>query len=141
MPIDDEANLIGISVHEDNYSYELLTKSKEFVLCVPSIKQLSLVWKVGTTTGADIDKIKEFGIELEAGVKISTPHLKNCLGFLECEVEKSIKAGEHTLFIARVVYAAADSRYFDKVWKASAKPLFHVGSRYFATIGELKEAR
>mgnify|MGYP003882380833 CR=1 FL=1 len=91
--------------------------------------------------GENKEKIKKFGVELEAGVKIATPHLKNCLGFLECKVEKSIKAGEHQLFIAHVVYAAADSRYFDKTWKTSAKLLFHVGSRYFATIGELKEAR
>ena len=136
MPVDDEANLLAISLYKENFSYELIKRAGEFVLCIPSKEQLPLLWKVGTTSGRKIDKVRQYSIELENGVKSRVPHLKNCLGFIECKVEQELDVSEHAIFLARVLYAAADEKYFDGVWKRKAKPLLHVGSKLFTTLGE-----
>ena len=70
MPVEEDK--IAIAIDRENYSYELLAKSKEFSLNVLPIQKLDIIWKAGTTSGKDVDKIKELGIELEDGIKIIT---------------------------------------------------------------------
>ena len=81
MPVDDEAKVLAISVWKGNYTYELLEREGEFALCIPSAEMLNQVWFCGTKSGRKTDKIKALNLELEKGVKIKTPHLKNCAGF------------------------------------------------------------
>ncbi len=129
MPV--EENKVAIAVDRENYTYELIERSKEFTLNVLSIDQVDLIWKVGTLSGREVDKIKELGIELEDGVKVETPHIKGCLGYLECRVLEEIRLEEHSVFVAEVVYAWADRRYFKDVWLEKAKIAMHVGKKYF----------
>ena len=131
MPV--EESKVAIAVDRENYTYELIAKSKEFTLNVLSIDKLDLIWKVGTLSGREIDKIDEFGIELENGTKIETPHIKGCLGYLECKVLDEIKLEEHSIFIAEIVHAWADKRYFKDVWLENAKIAMHVGKKFFTT--------
>ena len=131
MPVEERK--VAIAVDRENYTYELIAKSNEFTLNIPSIEMLDVVWKAGTISGRDTDKMKELGVELEDGVKIKTPHLKGCLGYLECKVVNEIKLEEHSIFIAEVVHAWADERYFKDVWLENAKIPMHVGKKFFTT--------
>jgi flavin reductase (DIM6/NTAB) family NADH-FMN oxidoreductase RutF len=81
--------------------------------------------------------MKLLGLELEDGVRIDVPHIKGCAGFLECTVEKEIEVGEHTFFIARIVYAAASEKHFDSTWKENSEILLHVGSKKFSYLREI----
>ncbi len=127
-----EEDVVAVAIYRGNYSYELVKKSGEFTLNIIPIENLDILWKAGTMSGRKIDKIKELGIELEQGVKIKTPHVKNCLGFLECKVEKEIEEEEHSLFIAEVVYAWAAPEWFKETWKEGIKIPLHVGKNIFA---------
>lgn len=135
-PLDDEENLVGISVCKENYSHDLLKRSKRFVLCIASVKQAKELWIAGTRSGRSCDKLKLAKLELEAGVKLDIPHIKGCLGYLECEVVKELEAGEHTFFVGKVVHAWAGKDYFDQVWKEGAQVLLHLGSKYFTTFSK-----
>ncbi len=144
MPVDDEANVLAISMWKGNYSYELVEKKREFVLCVPTSNMLKEVWFCGTKSGRDVNKIKTLNLELEKGVKIKTPHLKHCAGFLECKVIDSISReefGEHVVYFARVLYAWVDENLFDKTWKEGAKILMHAGSVLFTTPSKFLNAK
>ena len=135
MPVDDEAKVLAISMWKGNYSYELLEREREFVLCIPTADMLKEVWFCGTRSGKEVNKFEVLGLELEEGVKIKTPHLKKCAGFLECKVIDSIESkdfGEHVVYFARVLYAWADEKIFEKTWKENANILMHVGSTLFA---------
>ncbi len=49
------------------------------------------------------DEFKELGFGKEECEKIDCPRIKEALGFLECEVANEIEAGDHALFIGKVV--------------------------------------
>ena len=131
MPVEED--LIAIAIDRENYSYELLAKSKEFTLNVLPIDKLDIIWKAGTTSGRKIDKIKELGIELEDGVKIDTPHVKGAMAFLECKVEKELKFKDHSLIVAKIAYAWADKQFFKETWLEGCGVPMHVGKKYFTT--------
>ena len=131
MPIEEDS--IAIAVDRENYSYELLSKSREFTLNVLNIKNLDVIWKAGTLSGRKIDKIKKLGLELEQGVKIDTPHIKDCMAFLECKVAEEVKWKEHSIFLSEIVYTWADNRYFKDIWLENSGIPMHVGKNIFTT--------
>ncbi len=132
-PVEEEK--IAIAVDRENYSYDLLSKSKEFTLNVT--EDVELIWKVGTTSGSRVDKIKRFGIELEDGIKIKTPHLKTAIAYLECVVREEVKLEEHSLIIADVVHAWADEGRFSDIWRDEKSiPPMHVGKNVFLVKGK-----
>ncbi len=136
MPVDDEAKVLAISMWKGNYSYELIERRKEFVLCIPTAEMLREVWFCGTRSGREVNKVEELSIQMENGVKIKTPHIKGCAAFLECRVMDSAlhkQFGEHVVYFAEVLYAWADDKLFDRTWKENANILLHVGSRFFTT--------
>jgi len=131
MPV--EYDTIAIAISRENYSYELLSKSKEFTLNVLPIEKLDIIWKAGTMSGREIDKIKKLGIELEEGVKIKIPHIKIAMAFLECKIEKEIKTKNHSLIIAKIVHAWADEKVFKDTWLEGCNVPMHVGKKFFTT--------
>ena len=69
------------------------------------------------------------GIEW-AGAPGGSPLLPGVLAWVECDVERDVEAGDHTIFIGRVT--AAD------IEMASEPPLVHFGGRYH-TVAALEE--
>ncbi|RLI86397.1 MAG: hypothetical protein DRP01_04305 [Archaeoglobales archaeon] len=131
MPVEEEK--VAIAVDRENYTYELIERSKEFTLNILSIDWLDAIWKAGTLSGRRVDKIGKIGLELEDGVKIGTPHVRDCLGYLECRVFDEVKLEEHSVFLSKVVHAWADDRFFRDVWLENAKIPMHVGKNLFTT--------
>jgi len=65
------------------------------------------VYSLGTTSGHDIDKIKEFNIRLGNAREINTPVWLDAIGVMESKVVESIDIGECRLFIFEIkkIYA------------------------------------
>ncbi len=61
------------------------------------------------------------GVEWREGPH-GLPLLRACLAWLECAVESEVEAGDHTIFIGRVLAAAVES--------AESEPLVHYRGRY-----------
>ncbi len=139
MPV--EYDTIAIAIDRENYSYELLSKSKEFTLNVLPIEKLEIIWKAGTMSGREVDKIAELGIELDDGMKIGTPHVKNAMAFLECKIEDELKLKEHSLIVAKIVHAWADKRFFRETWLEGCGVPMHVGKRFFTTNSKYYEPK
>lgn len=59
-----------------------------------------------------------------------SPLLPGVLAWVECDVEREVDAGDHTIFIGRVTAAAIES--------ATGSPLVHFGGRYH-TVASLEE--
>jgi flavin reductase (DIM6/NTAB) family NADH-FMN oxidoreductase RutF len=56
-----------------------------------------------------------------------SPLLPGVLAWVECDVERDVEAGDHTIFIGRVTAAAIQS--------AQGSPLVHFGGRYHTVTG------
>jgi flavin reductase (DIM6/NTAB) family NADH-FMN oxidoreductase RutF len=127
-----EEDVVGIAMYRENFTYKLIKQTKEFTINIPTKKLAKEVWLAGTRSGKKVDKEKLLGLTFEKGVKINTPHIKECIGFLECRVMKEIELEEHSFFIAEVVAAFANEQ-FDKIWKEETEILMHVGKNLFCT--------
>ncbi len=136
-PVDYD--LIALAVDRENYSYELIKKSGEFTLNV--LDRLDVLWKAGTVSGRDVNKIELLGVELEKGVKIETPHVKDAMAYLECRVEREIEFEEHSLFVARIAFAYADKRFFKEIWLEGVRVPMHVGKDVFTTPSKYERVR
>lgn len=142
-PLSHKPPLLGISVARTHLSAELIKKSGEFIVNVPSFDLLESVVYCGTHTGREVDKFKEAGlIAQKANRLVNTPLIKECIGHLECYVRDIKETGDHFLFIGEVIYASAEDNLFIDVWDVNkVKLIFHLGGKFFTTSDKKIEGR
>ena len=106
--------MVYISVRPERYSYEIIKKSKEFVINLTN-EQLAFAtdW-CGVKSGKDIDKFKEKHLTKEKANFVSCPMIEEAPVSIECRVKEIKKLGSHDMFIAEVLAVNADEKYFDK---------------------------
>jgi flavin reductase (DIM6/NTAB) family NADH-FMN oxidoreductase RutF len=95
--------LISISIRSSRFSYELISKSGEYVINIPTSEQLEETEFCGRKSGRDINKWKSCGFTPVEASKVSVPLIKECPINIECKVVKTINdIGTHTIFIGEV---------------------------------------
>jgi flavin reductase (DIM6/NTAB) family NADH-FMN oxidoreductase RutF len=72
---------------------------------------------------------------------VKTPRVKECAAHLECKVVDVKEAGDHTIFIGKVVATTCELEAIkDGVLDISrVKPVLHLGGTFFTTVGEVVE--
>jgi flavin reductase (DIM6/NTAB) family NADH-FMN oxidoreductase RutF len=138
-PLSHKPPLLGISVAKTHLSCELIHKTKEFAINIPSLELLDKVVYCGTHHGYDIDKFKEAKFTaVKANRLIKIPLIKECIGHLECILRDSKDIGDHILFIAEVVFASVEDSFFNEVWNLKKiRLIYHLGGTNFTASGEL----
>ncbi len=113
-------------VRKSRYSWELLEKSNEFTVSIPTHDMKEALKICGTKSGRDIDKFTAAALMPQAGQKIKTPVLAGAGIHLECKVlykqdmqpenmdkaEKERWYGDggdwHTMYFAEIVASYED---------------------------------
>src|SRR5438046_2520647 len=108
--------LIAIAVSPSRYSYDIIHKTEEFALNIPSPALLHHVQYLGSISGVDFDKIELTKLPTTQARRIDTVLLEGCVGWIECGLEEEYEVGDHRLLIGRVVAAAADDEAFNERW-------------------------
>lgn len=127
-----------ISVRKERYSYDILTKTKEFVL---NLTTEDLAWACdycGVKSGKDTDKFKDCGLTALKADQVNAPLIAESPVNIECRVKEIHDLGSHTMFLADVLCVHADEAYMDETGRFSlekAKPICYSHGTYF-TIGE-----
>ncbi|MFZ2189230.1 MAG: flavin reductase family protein [Candidatus Magasanikiibacteriota bacterium] len=103
--VSHEPPLMAVSIYNTQNTKKLIEQSKEFVLAVPNKKQLKAISIFGENHGDKIDKFKLSKIKTTKAKFLKTPLLAEATLNYECEVIKKIKAGDHTIFIGKVLSA------------------------------------
>jgi len=103
--------LVGIGISPKRYSYELIRRSGEFVVNVPTRRLIKAASLCGSKSGRDIDKFEAAKLTPIRGRKVSAPLIKECPVNLECKVVREVETGDHTWFIGEVVAAHAQKGY------------------------------
>jgi flavin reductase (DIM6/NTAB) family NADH-FMN oxidoreductase RutF len=142
MPVSGDPPMVGIAVSPRRFSHEIIRRSGEFAVNVPPASLLEAVWICGTTSGRDADKFAAAGLTRSAARAVGAPLVGECIGHLECRVEQAVTAGDHTVFLGRVVAADAEPASLgEEVRPAGLQTLHHVGGRrFFRSAGALVEA-
>ena len=100
--------LIAVSIGKQSNTYNLIKKSKEFVVAVANKNLLPYVDVFGKESGSNINKFEKTKIKTLPSKKIKTPLLKDASINLECKVEKEIAVGTSVLFIGKILFSHID---------------------------------
>jgi flavin reductase (DIM6/NTAB) family NADH-FMN oxidoreductase RutF len=104
-PISLEPQLYCIAATTGSYGAELVRASGAYVVNFVPASWEQAILLCGSTSGRTTDKFAQAGLAREQGKMIDAPRLAGALGALECRVEQSVLAGDHTLFIGRVLHS------------------------------------
>lgn len=130
MMIDFEPPLIGCVISNQNFTYDIIKKTKECVINIPSVELASKVVGVGNTTGAKVDKFKEFQLKAEPASSIKVPMVADCFANLECKVIDTTMTSKYCIFILEVLQA----------WMTTSKKrqrmIHHCGEGNFVVDGK-----
>ncbi len=140
MPVSMDPPLVAISVGKERYSHDLISDHGEFVVNIPEGELLNEVIFCGSKSGEKVDKFEGTGLTPEESQEVETPSIKECAAKMECRLEDKLEAGDHTIFVGKVLANSVDERVFDldsEIYDVDTfEPVLHMGGPNFVTIGK-----
>jgi flavin reductase (DIM6/NTAB) family NADH-FMN oxidoreductase RutF len=143
-PLSFDPPLIGLAVHPTRHTHDMIKYSEEFALNIPSRELLHHCQYLGSVTGRELNKLELTKLPTFRARSVEAPLLEGCLAYIECGVHDAYTAGDHTLFVGKVVAAQVEQEAFDETWllnDADLKPLQYLGQNYYALHDERLAAR
>jgi flavin reductase (DIM6/NTAB) family NADH-FMN oxidoreductase RutF len=110
MVMEFSPSLVGCYIWTENHSFDLIRKSKECVINIPTIEIANTVVAIGNSTGRDIDKFEKFKLTAVPAAEITAPMIGECYANLECRLYDSRLIKKYSLFVWEVVKAHAATR-------------------------------
>ena len=98
-------SLLGCLISGGNHSHEMIRKSGECVINLPTTKLTDEVIAIGNSSGAEIDKFEEFGLTAQTAAKVDAPLISECHASFECRIHDDALVDKYNLFIFEVVKA------------------------------------
>jgi flavin reductase (DIM6/NTAB) family NADH-FMN oxidoreductase RutF len=135
MMIEFVPPLVGCLVSNRNFSFELLRRSGEGVINIPTLDLAERVVAVGNCSGREVDKFAAFGLTARPAKLVQAPLVGECYANLECRVADRRLVNQYNLFILEVVQA-----WIDPAVKAP-RTLHHRGGGLFMIAGETVRLR
>ncbi len=136
--VSNDPPMVALAVYPARFTHDLIQKSGQFALNIPSRPMASQVKQIAQVSGEDTDKFVLTKLNLYEAKQISAPLIVECIGHLECGVTETVRAGNHTLFIAEIAAASAEELAFDgEHWTLAdetVKPLHHLGGNRYAVL-------
>jgi flavin reductase (DIM6/NTAB) family NADH-FMN oxidoreductase RutF len=100
-----QPSLIGCIISSANHSFEMIRKSRECVISIPTEDLAAEVVDIGNTSGRDIDKFEKFGLSPEPGTVIRAPLIRECYANFECRLTDAKLVASYNMFVFEVVKA------------------------------------
>ena len=95
--------MLMIALAPKRHSVKAIRHSKCFTLVFPSSEMAEETLFFGTHSGRDVDKLQATGSKRSPAVEIDSVILDDAAANFECVLENEIVAGDHILFIGKVV--------------------------------------
>ncbi len=128
-------SLLGCVISAGNHSFEMVRRSGECVINLPTTRLTDQVVGIGNSSGADIDKFEHFGLSSEAAKEVSAPLIRECYANFECRLVDDSLVGRYNFFIWEVVNAAAATS------PEYPETLHYTGDGVFMVAGEVISRR
>jgi len=110
--------MVGVGITEERYSYRLINDTREFVINIPTVEQLTALDYCGVVSGKDIDKFSECNLTPEMAASLQwAPLIEECPVNLECKVKEVLNLGSHDYFVAEVVNTRACEEWLTEAGK------------------------
>jgi flavin reductase (DIM6/NTAB) family NADH-FMN oxidoreductase RutF len=98
-------SLVGCIIANGNVSFEMLRKSRECVINIPTVELVDQVVGIGNCSGDKVDKFARFRLTPIAGKKVEAPLIRECFANLECRIADARLVKAYNFFILEVVKA------------------------------------
>lgn len=98
-------SLIGCIISSGNHSFEMVRRSRECVINLPTTALIDEVIGIGNCSGAEIDKFDHFGLTAEKAKKVNAPLIRECYANFECRLADDSLVEKYDFFIWEVVKA------------------------------------
>lgn len=108
-----DPTLVYVSIRPSRYSHEIIGKSGEFVINVPTVELAKAVDLCGVKSGRDTDKFKLAGITAAPCEKVSAPQVAEAPISLECRVKEVTSLGSHDMFLAEVLAVDVEEKFIN----------------------------
>ncbi|HWV18241.1 MAG TPA: flavin reductase family protein [Rhodocyclaceae bacterium] len=122
-------SLFGCIISSANYSFEMIRKSRECVINLPTVELTDIVVGIGNCSGVEVDKFTEFGLSAEPSAQVKAPRIAECHANFECRLADASMIGKYNFFIWEVVQAHVAVR------PRHPKTLHYTGDGVFMTAG------
>jgi flavin reductase (DIM6/NTAB) family NADH-FMN oxidoreductase RutF len=95
--------LVAVAVSPKRHTHGLLAAAGRFVVSWAGAGQAELIRQTSRTSGRECRKFERFRIASAPGPQSGLPLIEGCAGHLECALQDRVTAGDHTVFIGRVL--------------------------------------
>ncbi len=134
MMIGFKPALFGCYIDESNHSYDMVRRSRECVINLPTADLLEQVIGIGNCSGADTDKFALFGLTPEKAGEVAAPLIAECYASFECRLADAHPNPNHPLFVWEIVRAhVAKSRTPPKTLHYRGNGRFMISGREIDT--------
>lgn len=105
MVLEFTTALFACCISAGSYTFEMVRKSKECVINVPTVELADAVVGIGNSTGATFDKFEHFALTPGAASKVGAPLIEECYASFECQLAEGSLISRYNLFIWEAVKA------------------------------------
>lgn len=105
---------VYISIRPERFSYDIIKKSREFVINLTNEKLAYATDWCGVRSGRKYDKFKEMKLTKEKANFVSCPMIKESPVSIECKIKEIKELGSHHMFIADVLAINSDKQYINE---------------------------
>lgn len=99
---------VSISIRPSRYSHELISRTREYVINVPTATVVKETDYCGIVSGRTINKFEVTKLTPIEASRVKPPIIKECPVSLECKVKDIINLGSHSVFVGEVVNVNVD---------------------------------
>jgi flavin reductase (DIM6/NTAB) family NADH-FMN oxidoreductase RutF len=98
-------SLFGCIIANSNESFDMISKSKECVINIPTFDMINKVIGIGNCSGKEVDKFEKFELTPVKGKSVIAPLIKECYANFECRLKDTRLINKYNFFIFQVLKA------------------------------------
>jgi len=134
-----EPPLVGCVISNRNYTFDILEKTRECVINIPTRELVKEAVGCGNTSGRTIDKFKAFHLTPTAATVVKAPLIDECYANLECRVVDASMVNKYSFFILEVLKAWIDpSKKDPRTIHHRGKGMFMIGGKTIKLPSKMK---
>ncbi len=116
MIVSGNPPMMAIAVAAGHYTVQAIEHSRCFTIAYPSVEMADVALFFGSKSGRDIDKLAETDCPTEPATQIDSVLLSDAVANFECAEESRVHAGDHIVYIGRVVAAHVNTEPRKRVY-------------------------
>jgi flavin reductase (DIM6/NTAB) family NADH-FMN oxidoreductase RutF len=100
-----EPPMFVLGIDDEAYTYELIRKTREFVVTYPNENMAKQVLHAGSCHGHKRDKLAETGLATQKASKVKAPLIADAVANFECKLVAITQPGDCPLIVGKIVAA------------------------------------